>query len=491
MKRLFALYAFVCLMTQVIIVQAGPNSAVGFECFGAAREFWRYKGPEVILAGPYETGKTLPVLFKLHLLLAKYPGARGLMVRKTYTSLINAAVVTYEKKVLPYIPEDPHSAVKKFGGEKPEFYDYPNTSRLVVGGLDHPDKFLSSEFDFVYVNQAEELSLNDWEQLTGRATGRAGNAPYTQVMGDCNPSAPTHWILQRARLQLFHSRHEDNPTLFDQATGQLTERGQRTMDALDALTGVRYKRGRLGRWAGVEGQVYEEWDDGIHLLDRFDISDTWPRYRSIDFGFTNPFVCQWWAADPDGRLYLYREIYFTNRLVEDHASEILRLEAHKTLDEWQAVTARYAKDQSRLIAERRALAATGERIVATAADHAAEDRATLERHGVSTQPANKAISTGIQAVQTRLRIQKDGRARLFMLRDSLVEADLRLADKRQPLCTHDEVLMYVWPSAADGRPIKEVPVDLFNHGMDAQRYIVMHLDQNSDAAIYVGAKRVG
>ena len=30
---------------------------------------------------------------------------------------------------------------------------------------------------------------------------------------------------------------------------------------------------------------------------------------SVDFGFTNPIVIQWWAEDPDGRLYLYRELY--------------------------------------------------------------------------------------------------------------------------------------------------------------------------------------
>ena len=29
----------------------------------------------------------------------------------------------------------------------------------------------------------------------------------------------------------------------------------------------------------------------------------------VDFGYTNPFTCQWWAMDHDGRLYLYREIF--------------------------------------------------------------------------------------------------------------------------------------------------------------------------------------
>jgi hypothetical protein len=49
----------------------------------------------------------------------------------------------------------------------------------------------------------EEIRLDDYEKLVGRATGRAGNAPYPQVMGDCNPDAPTHWILNRPRLRRF------------------------------------------------------------------------------------------------------------------------------------------------------------------------------------------------------------------------------------------------------------------------------------------------
>jgi phage terminase large subunit len=491
MRRLLFLVMVLVLMSQVVIVQASPNSPVGFECYGQAREFWRYKGPEVILSGPYETGKTMTVLNKFHLLHAKYAGARGLMVRKTYNSLINSAIVTYEKKVLLYPPEDPRSAVTKYGGEKPEFYDYPNGSRIVVGGLDNAAKFLSAEFDYVYVNQAEEVMLNDWELLTGRATGRAGNVPYPQVMGDCNPGPPTHWILSRPRLKLFHSSHRDNPTLFDQATGAITEQGKRTMGTLDALTGVRKKRGRDGKWAGAEGQVYEEWDEGVHLIDRFDIPKEWRRYRAVDFGYSNPFVTQWWATDPDGRLYMYREIYHTQQLVEDHASEILRLEAGKTVEEWQAVTEQYAKDPTRLVSVRQTLAAAGERIEATVADHDAEDRATLHRHGISTRPATKTLSVGIEAFQVRLRVQPDGKPRLFILRDSLVKADPRLAEKRQPLCTHDEVLMYVWPTAADGKPVKEVPVDMYNHGMDAGRYMVMHLDHNTEAAMYVGGRRVG
>ena len=432
-------------MAQAVLIQASDSSPVGFKCYGAAREFWRYKGPEVILSGPYETGKTIAALHKFNALLAKYPKSRGLMVRKTYTSLVSSAVVTYEHKVLAYPPGHPKCPIEKLGKSKPEWYDYPNGSRLVLGGMDRPDKFLSAEFDFIYINQAEELVLDDWEKLTGRATGRAGNTPYAQVMGDCNPGAPRHWIKQRDRIKLFNSMHEDNPTLFNPDTGEITAQGIRTMASLDALTGVRYKRGRLGLWAGQEGMVYEDWNDDVHLIDRFEIPSSWRRYRSIDFGYRNPFVCQWWAEDEDGRLYLYREIYMSGRTVRVHAQKILEL-------------------------------SSGERIIATVTDHDAEDRATLSENGIRTTAAIKDVQRGIEKVQERLKVQGDGRPRLFILRDSLVEVDPSREEVHATMSTRDEIDGYVFPESKEGKSEDENPVKVDDHGMDAMRYMAMHFD---------------
>ncbi len=432
-------------MTQAVSYEVRHNSPTGVVFYGGAREMWRYQGHECVISGPYETGKTLPSLHKINALLLKYPGARALMVRKTYKSLINSATVTYEKKVLEYPPDDFKCPIRKLGKSRPDWYDYPNGARLVLGGMDNPDKILSSEWDYIYVNQAEELSLDEWEKLTGRCTGRAGNAPYSQIIGDCNPGPPSHWIKHRPSLKMFVSRHEDNPTLFDQVTGAITKQGQRTMSILDALTGVRYKRGRLGLWAGAEGQVFEEWDDTVHLIDWFKPLPDWPRYRSVDFGYTNPFVCKWWAIDPDGRAYSYREIYETKRLVEDLAKEIVAL-------------------------------SEGERITETVADHDAEGRATLQRHGVPTVAADKSVLTGIEAVQKRLRIQGDGKPRLFEMRDSLVRMDQDLAQRRKPTCTAEEYPGYIWQPVSEGRAAKEEPVKDGDHGIDTTRYMIMRLD---------------
>ena len=100
---------------------------------GGAAQMWESKAHEIILAGPYETGKTFATLSKLHALLCLFPRSRALMVRKTYKSVVNSAVVTYEQKVLPVPPSDTRCPVRAYGGEKPEFYQYPNKSRLLVG----------------------------------------------------------------------------------------------------------------------------------------------------------------------------------------------------------------------------------------------------------------------------------------------------------------------------------------------------------------------
>lgn len=424
--------------------QAGSDAA--YRAYGAAAEFFQSDAYELIVSGPAETGKTRAALEKLNRLLWKYPKSQAVMVRKRYTDMPGSCIQTWENKVLGDRLSDT-GPITKYGSEKPQFYDYPNKSRLWVGGLDKPGKVLSSERDFIYVNQAEELDLTDWETLTTRATGRAGNAPYAQVFGDCNPGPDTHWILDRYRdgkLSLVHSNHEDNPTLFDPATGLITSQGVITLGVLDNLTGLRHSRLRLGQWVSAEGVVYPDYDPAIHLVDPFEIPTDWQRFRCVDFGLVHPFVCGWYAVDGDGRLYLYRQIYMTGRTVYTHAGQI------KTL--------------------------TGnERIVTTICDHDAEDRQTLAENGIPNIAAKKDVLQGIGKVQDRLKKQADGRPRLMIFKNCLVETDQTLKAAHKPYSIEQEFSTYIWSSKA-----KEEPVKADDHGVDDIRYMVMYLDSPRD-----------
>jgi phage terminase large subunit len=438
----------------------------GYRPYGAALEAWKCKEPEIMLAGAYETGKTLCALQKLHGMMFKYPNARALMVRKSYKALIPSALATYYNKVLPHPPGNKYCPVEVYGGGKPDWITYPNGSRIVLGGLDNPEKVLSSEYDVIFVPQAEELTLHDWEQLKSRNTGRAGNMPYAQMIGDCNPDVPTHWILNRKTLNVFHSRHTDNPTLFVRnSRGELeldeegqpitTEQGHRSMTMLQSLTGVRYKRGYLGLWVGAEGLVYEDFDQQIHVVDNIEPQPHWRKFRVFDFGYNHPFVCQFWALDHDDVLYLWKEIYMTGRTVRQHVEGIRGVPGVRQLS--------YGHD-----------------FEVNICDWDAEDRATLEEMlNIETIAADKRISTGIEAVQNRLRVQGNNKPRIVFSRNAIQEIDGELEMRYQPTCTIEEFPAYVWRKIKEGSEQTskdEKPVKQADHGLDATKYMVAYLD---------------
>jgi PBSX family phage terminase large subunit len=289
--------------------------------------------PEVILSGAAGTGKTKACLEKVHSMCLLNPGMRALVCRKTAVSLTSTTLVTFREHVAKEALES--GEVKWYGGSQQEAasYHYGNGSTITVGGLDRASRIMSSEYDCAYVGEATELTEDDWEAVTTRL--RNGKVSFQQLLADCNPDAPHHWLKQRAdrgAVQMIYCRHEDNPRLYDAQAGRWTPEGEAYIARLDALTGVRRERLRFGRWAAAEGLIYDMFDPTVHLSTRFNRDshppDSWPRYLAVDFGFNNPFVAQWWTEDPDGSLYLYREIYRTKRIVEDHARDILRL--HRT-----------------------------------------------------------------------------------------------------------------------------------------------------------------
>ena len=382
------------------------------------------------------------------------PGLRALVVRKTHVSLTETGLVTYKTHVAAEALAT--GIVHWYGGsgDKPPAYIYSNGSTIAVGGMDKPTKIMSSEYDIVYVQEATELTITDWESITTRL--RNGAISFQQLVADCNPQQPSHWLKKRCdegTTVMLYGRHEDNPRLFD-LQGSVTVAGAEYISKLDALTGVRKLRLRHGQWAAAEGIIYEEWRPEVHLVDRKVLPATWDRIWGVDFGYTNPFVWQMWAIDPDGRLWLEKEIYRSKALVEDHAKAILDVVTQR-----DGVTWKYPKPR---------------RIIC---DHDAEDRATLEKHlGMGTVAAHKSVSDGIQACGVRLRPAGDGRPRVFVCRNSLVSRDEELAQAGKPLGFSQEIEGYVWAPGQDGKPVKEEPLKLDDHSMDTWRYVVADQD---------------
>lgn len=416
---------------------------------GAARELLRCRADEVLLSGPVATGKSRACLEKLNLAALKYPNMRGLIVRQVRDTLSTSALKTLDEFVIKEQLEARTVVYCGATGRKPARYVYNNGSELWIAGMDKPSKIMSTEFDMIFVQEATELHLDAWESLTTRL-GRRLKIPYQQLIADCNPDAATHWLKQRCdsgATLMLHSRHQDNPNHFA-SDGSPTPAGTAYMAKLDRLTGVRRARLRDGLWVAAEGVIWESYDPAVHDIFAFPVPQDWPRIWSVDFGMVHPFVLQCWAVDGDGRLYRYREIHMTGRLVEDHARQILGIVAPG--GEW--------------------IEPKPQRILC---DHDAEDRATLRRHlGLPNHPANKAVKPGLEAVEARFRDK-----RIFFMRGALVERDQTLVDARKPTCTEEEIGGYVWDDH------KEQPIKEDDDGCDATRYVVAHYDLKTSGNI--------
>jgi len=326
------------------VVQADGNGAGAaiYTPYGACRDAVYNHDHEMILSGPRDTGKTVSLLWKLHLSALKYPRASIVMARKQQTDLYSTVYTSFVNRVL--IPSRALPILHFRGGQdKPEWIDYPNGSRIWLTGLDKSSKVLSSEHDLVYVNQAEEALLADWEALSSTTTGRAGAIPNPQCIGDCNPSHPMHWIKQRAMsatnpdgpLTLLNSTHRDNPEIYDQVTGELTAAGASRLAPLQSLTGARRSRWLDGLWAAAEGIIYECFDPVRHTVKHFTPPNTWWRVFGMDPAGAR-VAALWLACDPKNlTLHVYREYCEPFGVTTpEHAQKILKLSEGEAVVRW-------------------------------------------------------------------------------------------------------------------------------------------------------------
>lgn len=456
---------------------------------GAPEALLACRDSEVLLSGPAGTGKSRACLEKLHFMALLNPGMRGLIVRKTLSSLGSTALVTWRE----HVAKEALAAgdVVWYGGSQQESpqYRYSNGSVIVVGGMDKATRIMSSEYDVVYAQEAIELTETDWESITTRL--RNGKVSFQQLMADTNPDAPTHWLNQRQQrgtTTMLECRHEDNPVLFND-DGTKTPVGEAYISKLDNLTGVRYHRLRKGLWVAAEGIIYEEWDPALHLrsfeqvipngpelaaklgrdLTAADLPEEWPRFWAVDFGFVNPFVLQCWAETPDGQLVMYREIYRTKRTVDQHARDIMACVSKPDPD--------HVERSSDVASSGRIW--TEPRPRAIICDHDAEGRATLAKElNLPTRAADKKVKNGIEKVQVRLRKRADGLPGMVFIRDAVVSRDQDLVDAKKPASTVEEFPSYVW-DIRDGGKTKDEPVKVDDHGQDTTRYLVVYRDPSS------------
>lgn len=435
---------------------------------GAARELFNATDREIMLAGPANTGKTLAICMYLHALCEQHAGTRILMIRKTRRSLTEAALQKLEDHILVKLH---HPAL---GGRARRAnrtsYDYPNGSTIVTGCMEEPTRYYSTEWSIVYVNEATELLLDQWERFQRAIRHKAIPHPtkpgefLQQIIGDCNPDTPTSWILKRAqtidpqtgkpRLRMLQCAHSDNPSFTKQ-----------DQEALDALTGVRRSRLRDGLWVAAEGQIWETYDPHFHVVKDFprDSSGA-PEFKFTvmgqDWGTRKPGCLQVWGVDFEGAMWLVEEWYAAGNAID-----------------WWIRKATLANEQWKPI-----------KCLCDPEDQSSTQ--LYRRAGIPAEDADKRDKrSSYDQVSDRLaRDRITGKARMYFWQDAPRMVDQQLAATYQPVSTVEEIPGFTYRKAKDGQVIKEESDPLVpDHGCDTMRYVTRYVDRHFPSAAIVSA----
>jgi PBSX family phage terminase large subunit len=413
---------------------------------------WRDTSLVMLLTGSAGGGKSRLAAEKVHGYCLHYPGATGLALRKTRESMTNSTVLMLEKQIINNDPRV-HHAQDKYR------FEYSNGSILAYGGMNDPKqreqvRSIGQEggVGICWMEEANAFIEPDFNEVLPRM--RAPAAPWRQVILTTNPDAPAHWIHKRliigGEASVYLSGAADN-----------THNPSEYVATLQKLTGVQKQRLAGGLWVQAEGVVYEQFDATIHVIEKAKLPAIRRNIAAVDWGFTNPGVIHVWGVDGDGRMYLVHEVYQTRRVIDFW------------IDKARQIQQTYMPDV----------------FVCDPAEPAYI--AQFQSAGVHAVPAFNDIAPGINAVQQRLQVAGDGKPRLFVCREALESTDERLAGSMKPVGLLDEIGVYTWPKGADGKPVKEVPVDDNNHACDTMRYAVTYLDNTGmqqahvDSGFYV------
>jgi len=84
----------------------------------------------------------------------------------------------------------------------------------------------------------------------------------------------------------------------------------------------------MGSYESFEGQMFEEWDEAIHVIDVKEcfpdgIPSEWKRLLAVDPGGTDPWAWEFAAVDPYSNVIIYDEIYGKGNTVEPFARKAL------------------------------------------------------------------------------------------------------------------------------------------------------------------------
>ena len=250
--------------------------------------------------GGTRSGKTYSILTALIELCHKNSGLVITICRKTFPALRATAMRDFFEILNNedvYNPDlhNKSDATYQLWGNMVEFIS-----------IDQPQKVRGRKRDVLFINEANEINLEDWRQLLLRTTGR--------VLLDYNPSDEFHWIYEevipREDAEFFRTTYKDNPFL-PQSVVMEIERFKTADENFWKVYG-------LGERGTSQATIFTHWKEINQIPNEYKLLTT-----GIDFGYTNdPTAIV--RVYTDGHGFAVDELCYATRLTNSDISKVLR-----------------------------------------------------------------------------------------------------------------------------------------------------------------------
>ena len=379
---------------------------------------------EVLYSGAFGAGKTRAICLRCAM-RASVQGAREGLCRKTVVALKRSTLKTLLEPdgLLPAILPEGSYEYKKIDGE----IKIHGGGSIMLFGMEDSARIASMNLSGVAVDEAVELTEQDWNMLRGRIRLQLPKM-RNQIYGACNPSTPQHFLAKRFGLAGGH-KPQPNCEAITTTSRDNWFLPKDYVEDLESMTGVARKRYVEGIWCGSDGLVYDQWDEAKFVVD--EVPDSFDRMLvGMDYGYNNPSVLLL-IGIKDATMYVIDEWYERHKLEEQVIAEAKRLRELHPIE-------CFVVDPS-----------------------CAGVRASMRNVGLDAVPADNAVFSGIQTVSARLANDPSGKPRL------------RVHQRCSNLLR--EFGSYEWMSKQDGS-MKDQPKKEHDHALDALRYAVVYTD---------------
>lgn len=274
-----------------------------------------------VLVGGYGSGKTRMAVEELLQLLLENQGMRIGVFRKTMQSLNDTTLHEF----LGMLPDE----VGDFNKNNNTFTSI-NGSECIFRGLDKPSKMKSLNLAAVIIDEADEITREDFNTLLSRVRQKRKDGqdyPYVIIL-ILNPVEETHWIYelctkehqkydkQGGLLELHLSSYDNKENLPDDYIPNL----EATLSADEIKMMINGEWGRINRGMGVYSDAFSL---QLHVKD-IPYKPGMMIIRGWDFGVKRP-ACVVCIKDTYGRKNIYREILGRDEYLDHFAPRVLQM----------------------------------------------------------------------------------------------------------------------------------------------------------------------